>query len=152
MGTNVYKDVLDFLFFSHKDVLDFLKFHLKLNFYFFSITPSSGRAGHAFMFFNTSKPYWMLRKSGEKKKKKNLDQRRQEPTQGNFVMKIESTARLRMMVASSSSGQRLQNLNSQQIYELQWCYSYVEMSFFKIEPNQGFCHFVFNFRYISYLL
>ena len=29
-GTNVCKDVLDFLFFSHKDVSDFLKFYLKL--------------------------------------------------------------------------------------------------------------------------
>ena len=31
-GTNVYEDVLDFLFFGHKDVLDFLEFQLKLFF------------------------------------------------------------------------------------------------------------------------
>ena len=33
-GTNVYKDVLDFLYFCHKDVSDFLKFHMKLFFFF----------------------------------------------------------------------------------------------------------------------
>ena len=35
MGTNVYQDVPDFLFFGHKDLLDFLKFHWKLNFFFY---------------------------------------------------------------------------------------------------------------------
>ena len=33
-GTNVYEDVLDFLFFGHTDVLDFLEFQLKLFFFF----------------------------------------------------------------------------------------------------------------------
>ena len=32
-GTNVYEDILDFLFFGHKDVLDFLEFQLKLFFF-----------------------------------------------------------------------------------------------------------------------
>ena len=35
LGTNVYKDVLDFLFFSHKHVSDYLEFYLKLFFFFF---------------------------------------------------------------------------------------------------------------------
>ena len=35
MGTNVYQDVPDFLFFGHKDVLDFLEFHRKLKFFFY---------------------------------------------------------------------------------------------------------------------
>ena len=40
LGTNVYKDVLDFLFFSHKHVSDYLEFYLKLFFFFFSTTRS----------------------------------------------------------------------------------------------------------------
>ena len=32
--TNVYKDVLDFLFFGHKNISDFLEFHLKLFFFY----------------------------------------------------------------------------------------------------------------------
>ena len=87
------------------------------------------------MFFNTSKPYSMPRKSSEEKKKKKA-QRRQEPTHGNFVMKTESTARLRTMVASSSNGRRLQNLDSRQIYELRWCCSYVDMSFSKLNLSR----------------
>lgn len=33
-GTNVYKDVSNFLFIGHKDVSNFLEFYLKLNFIF----------------------------------------------------------------------------------------------------------------------
>ena len=45
-GTNVCKDVLDFLFFSHKDVSDFLKFYLKLILfiYFFLLPPSFSKS------------------------------------------------------------------------------------------------------------
>ena len=71
-----------------------------------------------------------------RKKKKKKAQRRQEPTHGNFVMKTESTARLRTMVASSSNGRRLQNLDSRQIYELRWCCSYVDMSFSKLNLSR----------------
>ena len=34
-GTNVYKDVPEFLFFGYKNVSYFLEFHLKLDFLFF---------------------------------------------------------------------------------------------------------------------
>ena len=35
LGTNVYKDIPDFLFFGHNDVTDFLEFHLKLYIYIY---------------------------------------------------------------------------------------------------------------------